>query len=259
MSFQFIEFGIDENTAIIKLSREDVLNSFNAQMAKELQIALDTASADENVRAVYLSAKGKAFCAGQDLQEATSDDFDFRKTVKENYNPIILKIRNMEKPVVCGVNGTAAGAGANIALACDIVFSAKSAKFVQAFSSIGLIPDSGGTYVLPRLIGMQRATALTMLAEKLTADEAERIGMIWKAVDDEDLDTQALSIAKKLAKMPTKGLAYTKKLLNLSYENSLDSQLALEEEYQTMAGDTEDYKEGVNAFLEKRKPVFKGK
>lgn len=257
-----MKFIIEERNdavAVIRLSRESVLNSFTKEMACELQSALDNAAEDEKVRAIYITGVGKAFSAGQDLQEAIAPEFNFRKTIKEHYNPIILKIRNLQKPVICGVNGTAAGAGANIALACDIVFAAKSAKFVQAFSAIGLIPDSGGTFHLPRLIGLQRATALMMLGEKITAEDAEKMGMIWKAVDDEYLEDIALNTAKKLAKMPTKGLAYTKKLLNLSSANNLEMQLELEEEYQVMAGNTDDYKEGVAAFLEKRKPNFTGK
>lgn len=248
-----------ESVAIIRLNREEMLNSFNKEMANEFQTALDAAANDDSIRAVIITGSGRAFSAGQDLQEAISQGFDFRKTVKENYNPIILKIRNIEKPVICAVNGTAAGAGANIAIACDIVFAAKSAKFVQAFSAIGLIPDSGGTFHLPRLIGMQRATALMMLGEKVNAEDAEKFGMIWKAVDDSELENVAFDTAKKLAQMPTKGLAYTKKLLNLSANNNLDMQLELEEEYQVMAGNTHDYKEGVDAFLEKRKPNFIGK
>lgn len=259
MAFQYIDYTVEDAVAVIRLDRQDVLNSFNKQMAHELQNALDDATGDDSVRAVYLTGKGRAFCAGQDLQEAISGEIEIRKIVKDHYNPIILKLREIPKPVVCGVNGTAAGAGANIAFACDIVFAAKSSKFTQAFSMIGLIPDSGGTYILPRLIGIQRAAALTMLAEKLTADDAEKMGLIWKSIEDSELESSALGAAKKLAQMPTKGLAYTKKLLNLSADSTLEAQLALEEEYQSRAGSTYDYKEGVNAFIEKRKPEFKGK
>lgn len=259
MEFKYLEFELNNKVAIVKLNRTDVLNSFNKEMAFELHSALDNANISDGIRAVYLTANGRAFCAGQDLQEAISGEIELRKIVKEHYNPIILKIRNLQKPVICGVNGTAAGAGANIALACDIVIAAKSAKFIQAFSTIGLIPDSGGTYTLPRLIGLQRASALMMLGEKVSAEEAEKMGMIWKAVDDENLHDIAFNLAEKLSEMPTRGLALTKSLLNKSAYNSLESQLELEEEFQSIAGNTYDYNEGVNAFLEKRKPIFKGK
>ena len=203
---------------------------------------------------------GKAFCAGQDLKEVTDPNGPaLTSIVRDHYNPIIEKIRNLKKPVLAAVNGVAAGAGANIALACDVVVADASATFIQAFSKIGLIPDSGGTFFLPRLIGFQRASALMMLGDKVTAEEAERIGMIYRAVDSADFDDTIQALSQKLAALPTKGLAYTKQALNQSMKNDMPMQLALEEQLQTRAGATGDYEEGVRAFLEKRKPAFKGR
>lgn len=255
----FIKFTVEGSVAKIAHNRPDVLNSYNKQMAMEMQEALDRCASDKNIRAVYLTGEGRAFCAGQDLAEVTSPDGPkLQDIVKDHYNPIIRKMRALEKPVVCGVNGVAAGAGANIALACDIVVSAKSASFIQAFSKIGLIPDSGGTFFLPRLIGLQRATALMMLGDKVSAEQALQMGMIYKVSEDDKLQEEAYNLAKTLAAMPTKGLGLTKKLLNQSMVNNLDKQLDMEEEMQTIAGKTYDYNEGVKSFLEKRKPVFKG-
>lgn len=243
----------------IKLNRPEVFNSFNKVMALQLQSALDDCDSDENVRVVVLTGEGKAFCAGQDLAEATDPNGpELSSIVRDHYNPIIAKIRNLEKPVIAAVNGVAAGAGANIALACDIVFAKKSASFIQAFSKIGLIPDSGGTFFLPRIIGVQKALALMMTGDKVTADEAESLNMIYKSVEDEDFDKVVLDFISKIAKMPTKALGLTKKAVNSSLNNDLSTQLKLEELLQTEAGATNDFKEGVNAFLEKRKPVFKG-
>ena len=247
---------IEDNVLIITLNRADKLNSFVRPMAFALQEALDEANYNPEIRAVYLTGEGRAFCAGQDLAEAISKEGpELENIVKEHYNPIIEKLRNLKKPVVCGVNGVAAGAGANIALACDVVFALNKASFIQAFSKIGLIPDSGGTFTLPRLIGFQRASALMMLGDKISADEAQQMGMIYKSVEGLD---EALNTAKKLAKMPTKGLWLTKKALNESMTNTLTDQLNLEEKLQTEAGKSFDYNEGVNAFLDKRKPIFKG-
>ncbi|MBA3901233.1 MAG: 2-(1,2-epoxy-1,2-dihydrophenyl)acetyl-CoA isomerase [Bacteroidetes bacterium] len=254
-----IKFEVDKGVAFITLNRPDVLNSFNREMAMALQKALDNCATNKDIRAVYLTGEGRAFCAGQDLAEAISKDGpELQSIVREHYNPIIEKIRALEKPVVCAVNGVAAGAGANIALACDIVFAAESASFIQAFSKIGLIPDSGGTYFLPRLIGLQRATALMMLGDKVKAQDAVQMGMIYKAVPDNELHEQAKKTAHHLATMPTLGLGLTKRALNLSLSNALTIQLKVEEELQAQAGKSYDYNEGINAFLEKRQPQFKG-
>lgn len=258
-TYSLIKFEVDGAIAKITLNRPDVLNSFNRQMALEVQNALDDAKDSTHVRAVYLTAEGRAFCAGQDLAEAISPDGPAMKTiVDEHYNPIIKRIREIEKPVICAVNGVAAGAGANIALACDIIFAAQSASFIQAFSKIGLVPDSGGTFILPRLVGLQRATAMMMLGEKIKAEQALEYGMIYKVCEDAKLQEEAMAVTKTLAAMPTRGLGLTKKALNHSLFNSLDAQLQLEGELQAEAGMTHDYREGVNAFLEKRQPVFKG-
>lgn len=255
-----ILFEIQHHTAILTLNRPKVFNSFNRAMALELQDALDQCALDRAVRAVYLTGSGKAFCAGQDLQEVSdpANSPSFKTILGEHYNPIIHKLRALEKPVVCGVNGVAAGAGANIALACDITVAAAGAAFIQAFSKIGLVPDSGGTFFLPRLIGLQKAAALMMLGEKLPAHEAEAMGMIYKVLPDEGFQEAAMAIAFGLAQMPTKGLGLTKRLLNASFANDLFAQLLAEDECQTTAGHTADYREGVAAFLEKRRPVFKG-
>jgi 2-(1,2-epoxy-1,2-dihydrophenyl)acetyl-CoA isomerase len=259
MANTFILYTTEKGIAQIRFNRPDKFNSFNREMAIQLQEALDNAGNDANVRAVYICGQGKAFCAGQDLSEAIDPEGPgIRRIVDEHYNPIILKIRNLQKPVVCAVNGVAAGAGANIALACDIVLAAKSASFIQAFSKIGLIPDSGGTFFLPRLIGFQRASALMMLGDKVSSTEAANIGMIYRVCEDNKLEEEAFSIAATLSTMPTRGIALTKKLLNESLSNSLEEQLKQEEIIQAEAGETYDYKEGVKAFLEKRKPVFRG-
>lgn len=254
-----ILFSIENNVAKITFNRPNVFNSFNREMALALQTRLDECTADPAIRAVYLTGMGKAFCAGQDLQEAIDPKGPALSTiVSEHYNPIIQRIRNIEKPVVAAINGVAAGAGANIALACDITIATESASFIQAFSKIGLIPDSGGTFFLPRIIGMQKASALMMLGDKVSAKDAEAMGMIYKVVVDEEFAKVSFDIAKTLAHMPTKGIGYTKKLLNQTYSNNLNQQLAEEDKYQTLAGKTYDYNEGVNAFLEKRKPEFRG-
>lgn len=255
-----IDFEIINGVAKITLSNPEKYNAFYREMALELQSKLDECQENDAIRAVYLTGKGKAFCAGQDLEEAISSDGpELSKIVSEHYNPIIIQIRNLRKPVVAAVNGVAAGAGANIALACDIVVSRDSAAFIQAFSKIGLIPDSGGTFFLPRIIGLQKASALMMLGDKILGPEAEKMGMIYKSIGDEGFELESWNIAKKLAIMPTYGLWLTKKALNESLGNSLVQQLALEDELQSTAGESYDYNEGVNAFLEKRRPEFKGK
>ncbi len=256
---QAVLFEIKNGVGHITLNRPDVLNSFSIPMGREMRTALETCRDNDSVRAIYITGAGRGFCAGQELQEAIAPDGPGIGTiVDETYNPIITLIREIAKPVICGVNGVAAGAGANIALACDITFAVESAKFVQAFSSIGLVPDSGGTHTLPRLIGMQRAAALMFTADKLTAKDAADIGMIYKCVDNEGLQ-EAIDFAEKLAKRPTKGIGLTKQLLNQSPVNTIFKQLSLERDLQVIAFDTEDCKEGVNAFLEKRAPKYTGK
>ena len=243
----------------LKMNRPEVFNSFNKAMAIALQNELDKCATDSSVRAVIITGEGKAFCAGQDLAEATDPNGpELKSIVREHYNPIIIKIRELEKPVIAAVNGVAAGAGANIALACDITIAKSSASFIQAFSKIGLIPDSGGTFFLPRIIGTQKALALMMTADKVTSEEAEKMNMIYKSVEDDEFEEFVYQFAQKIATMPTRGLGLTKKAVNQSLFNSLEDQLEIEEKLQTEAGSTYDFNEGVEAFLEKRVPVFRG-
>ena len=254
-----ILFEIKQGIAFITLNRPEKFNSFNREMALLLQAKLDEAASLQEVRAVYITGAGKAFSAGQDISELVGDDkLEIRQILSEHYNPIVKRIRNLPKPVVAAVNGVAAGAGANIALCCDIVVAAGSASFIQAFSKIGLIPDSGGTFTLPRLIGWQKASALMMTGDKVTAINAEKMGMIYQYFPDEKFEEESKKIAATLSQMPTKGLAFTKHALNNSFHNNWEEQLLLEDEYQQKAAATADYNEGISAFLEKRMPTFKG-
>lgn len=262
MKHQYIIFQVDQGVAIITLNRPEVLNSFNRPMAKEVQNALSICERDDTIRAVLLTGEGRAFSAGQDLAEAAPQDKpwpEISDIVRQSYNPIVRALRNLEKPVVCAVNGVAAGASANIALACDIVLASDKASFLQAFCHIGLIPDSGGTFFLPRLAGFQRATAMAMLGEKISAEQAFEWGMIYKVYPADTLAEEAMKLAANLATQPTKGLGLIKRALNQSLANDLNAQLEVEAELQAVAGKTADSKEGIAAFLEKRKPKFVGK
>lgn len=252
-------FEVKNNVAFISLNRPEKFNSFNREMALLLQKKLDECGNDKNIRAVYLTGVGKAFSAGQDLGEITGDNpVSFEKILSEHYNPIITRIRSLSKPVVCAVNGVAAGAGANIALCCDIVVAHENASFIQAFSKIGLIPDSGGTYFLPRLIGFQKASALMMLGDKVAATEAASMGMVYKCFNADSFAEESVKIAETLAQMPTRAFTLIKKALNGSMQHSLEQQLSLEDLLQAEAASTADYTEGVNAFIEKRIPQFRG-
>lgn len=255
--------SLESGVQTITLNRPEKLNAFNAEVHKALRAALERAADSDEIRAVLLTGAGRAFCAGQDLSErdvsAGAAPIDLSVSLGSHYNPLIRRMRALPKPIVCAVNGVAAGAGANIALACDLVIAARSASFVQAFSKIGLIPDSGGTFFLPRIVGTARAMGLTLLGDKLSAEDAERWGLIWKAVDDASLMKEASAIAKNLAAGPTKGYGLIKRAVYMSATNSLDAQLDLERDLQREAGLSEDYREGVTAFKEKRPPRFKGK
>lgn len=254
-----IIFEIKNAVATITLNRPEKFNSFNRAMALEMQARLDECASLHEVRCVYITGAGKAFCAGQDISELVGDEkIEIKQILSEHYNPIVTRIRNLPKPVIAAVNGVAAGAGANIALCCDIVIASASASFIQAFSKIGLIPDSGGTFTLPRLIGWQKASALMMTGDKVSAAAAEQMGMIYKVYEDAAFAEAGYQLALGLAQMPTKGLAYTKHALNRSFHNTWEEQLLMEDEYQQKAALTEDYNEGINAFLEKRTAVFKG-
>lgn len=262
MSEPSILLEVNAGVAVLTLNRPNSLNSFNAQMHDEMRAALSQVRKDAQVRALVITGSGRGFCAGQDLSDrnvaADTAAPDLGESIEKRYNPLLRSLRDLPLPVICAVNGVAAGAGANIALACDITLAARSASFIQAFCKIGLIPDSGGTWTLPRLIGSARARALAMLGDKLSAEQAESWGMIWRCVDDEQLMPEALKLAEHLAKQPTKGLALIKRAFNASATNSFDAQLDLERDLQRLAGRTEDYREGVAAFMEKRQPNFKG-
>jgi 2-(1,2-epoxy-1,2-dihydrophenyl)acetyl-CoA isomerase len=255
-----ILYQVEKNVAYITLNRPEKYNSFNKEMALTLQSKLDEAANDNQVRCIYLTGSGKGFCAGQDLGETTEPSkLDFEQIITERYNPIILRLRKMNKPIITAVNGVAAGAGANLALAGDIVLAKESSIFVQAFINIGLIPDCGGTFILPRLIGLQRAIALCITGDKVSGSEAAAMGMIYKAIPDDIFESESKALAEKLAQLPTQGIALTKQLMNKSFENNLEQQLEMEMKLQVAAGQTTDFKEGVHAFIEKRKPTFSGK
>lgn len=246
----------------LTLHRPDVLNAFNLAMARDLQLALDAAAADATVRAIILTGAGRGFCAGQDLASVDmspgAPPVDLTAFIRDQYNPVVTRLRELPKPVICAVNGVAAGAGANIAFACDIVLAASNASFIQSFVKIGLVPDSGGTWTLPRLVGHARASALMLLGDKLPAATAKEWGMIWDVCDGAELADRALTMATTLASQPTRAFGLTKQLLNASSTNDLAAQLALEERLQGEAGRSADFTEGVRAFLEKRPPVFTG-
>jgi 2-(1,2-epoxy-1,2-dihydrophenyl)acetyl-CoA isomerase len=262
MAEQSILLDISDGAAKITLNRPDKLNSFNADMHGQLRAALEKIQQDKSVRSLLLTGSGRGFCAGQDLSDrnvsAGAAPPDLAFTLDTYYNPLVRTLRALPMPVICAVNGVAAGAGANIALACDIVIAARSANFIQSFSKIGLLPDSGGTYYLPRLVGSARAMGLAMLGDKLSAEQAEQWGLIWKCVDDDKLQDQAMKLAKHFATQPTKGLGFIKQAMLASQNNSLDQQLDLERDLQKIAGQSDDYREGVSAFMQKRVPVFKG-
>lgn len=263
MSFETIAYELSEGAAKITLSRPDRLNSFTVQMHGELAEALTQAEGDEQVRAVLLTGAGRGFCAGQDLSDRAvapgGEAVDLGESVDRYYAPLIRRLASLPKPIVCAVNGVAAGAGANIALACDIVIAARSAKFIQSFANIGLIPDSGGTWVLPRLVGQARALGLALTGEPLSAERAEQWGLIWKVVDDEALMPEATALASRFAQGPTRGLAETKRLIRQSWLQSLDRELDIERDAMRELGRSTDYQEGVAAFMAKRPPVFTGR
>jgi 2-(1,2-epoxy-1,2-dihydrophenyl)acetyl-CoA isomerase len=262
MTFESIKYQVNKGVGVLTLNRPETLNSFTAQMHEEVRQAMKDVRTNKAVRCLVITGEGRGFCAGQDLNDrsvkATDELPDLGESVEKNYNPLIRSIMTMDKPVLCAVNGVAAGAGASIALACDIVLAARSAKFVQVFCKIGLVPDSGGTFNLPRTVGLARAKGLALLGDKLSAEKAESWGMIWQCVDDDKLMDETLALAEHLATQPTKGLAMIKKLLNESFSTPMHQQLENEKYTMRVLGQSHDYQEGVAAFMQKRKPEFKG-
>lgn len=262
MNFETIRFAVEDGVARVTLNRPDRLNSFTVHMHEELATALDAADADTSVRAILLTGAGRGFCAGQDLADRAvapgGKPVDLGETVEKYWAPLVKRLAMRDKPVVCAVNGVAAGAGANIALACDIVFAARSAKFIQSFANIGLIPDTGGTWALPRLIGQARALGLALTAQPLSSERAQEWGLIWKCVDDDKLEEESLAVASKLAMGSARGLAATKHAIRGALLKSLDEELLIERDLMRELGNSADYQEGVAAFMEKRKPTFTG-
>ena len=263
MTYTTIEFVSEDGLARLTLNRPDKLNSFNAVMHEEVRAAMKIVQRDDSIRCLLISGNGRGFCAGQDLSDRNvapdAEVPDLGESLEQKYNPLIRSIARLEKPVICAVNGVAAGAGANIALACDIVIAAESAKFIQSFCNIGLVPDSGGTWTLPRLVGRARALGMALLGERISARQAEEWGLIWKCVADDELADTAAQMARHLATQPTLGLGLIKRAMLASSDNSLDDQLDLERDLQRLAGRSEDYREGVGAFMDKREPEFKGR
>ena len=263
MKFNAILLDIAEGVATITLNRPDKLNSFTGEMHADLKQAMQIIMADAGVRVLMITGAGRGFCAGQDLSERMMGEgretTDVGSSLEKNYNPLLRQLRALPYPVICAVNGVAAGAGCNMVLACDIVIAAKSASFIQAFSRIGLIPDAGGTYTLPRLVGTARAMAAAMLAEKVSAQQAEQWGMIWKCVDDDRLMSEANALARQLAGQATRALGLTKRAIYASAGNTFDQHLDLERDLQREAAKSEDFREGVTAFKEKRQPAFTGR
>lgn len=259
---EHIVFEVNKGIAVITLNRPDQLNSFNAQMHDDMRLALKRVEQSKSVRVLVITGAGRGFCAGQDLSDRNvvpgAEAPDLGESLEKRYNPMIRKIKDLPMPVICAVNGVAAGAGANIALACDIILAAKSASFIQAFCKLGLIPDSGGTWSLPKTVGMARAKGMALLGDKIPAEQAESWGMIWRAIDNENLMDETMKMATHFASQPTKGLALIKKALHASEHMSFDEQLDLERDLQRLAGRTQDYREGVSAFMEKRPANFTG-
>ena len=262
-AYENIVLQVESGLATLTLNRPDRLNSFNTEMHAEVKDAFAKIKGDASVRCLLITGNGRGFCAGQDLSDrsvAASEQMpDLAESVENNYNPLIRTISGLEMPVICAVNGVAAGAGANIALACDLVLAAKSASFIQSFNKLGLVPDSGGTWNLPRLVGQAKAMSLCLLGEKVPAEEAQAMNMIYKVFEDDELLSEATALGQKLAKAPTKGLAFIKRAIRASSTNTLDQQLDLERDLQGEAGRTDDYREGVDAFMNKREPNYQGK